>query len=51
MYSSVGGGATSARKRSCGDGEQRVRKGGAECKSERVTLIEVEEDGRQVDKS
>lgn len=44
MYS-VGGGVVLAGKSSCGDGEQRVRKGGAEHEIERVIMIVVEEDG------
>ncbi|GLD67495.1 uncharacterized protein AKAME5_001883700 [Lates japonicus] len=38
VHSSVGGGVTSAGKRSCGDAEQGVRKGGAEYK-ERLTSV------------
>ena len=45
MLSSGGGGATSAGKRSCGE------PGGEEGRSVRGVLIEVEEGGRQVDRS
>lgn len=50
MYSTVGGWVVLAGKNSCGDGEHRVKKGGAEHKIERLMLIVVEEDGGYFDK-